>query len=89
MSKTFCSYPWRHLYVQTTGHQKLCCLSNEHITKNDGYHQFNLSRDSLLESWNSDYIKNVRKKIYLQKKIKFKDTYSGKNTKKKKLKYKK
>lgn len=69
MSKTFCAYPWRHLYVQTTGHQKLCCQSNEHITKNDGYHQFNLSRDSLLEAWNSDYMKNVRKKMLNNEKL--------------------
>jgi organic radical activating enzyme len=69
MSKTFCSYPWRHLYVQTTGHQKLCCLSNEHITKDDGYHQFNLSRDSLLETWNSNYMKNVRKKMLNNEKL--------------------
>ena len=63
MSKTFCAYPWRHLYVASTGHQKICCLSNEHITKDDGYHQFNLSRDNLSSGWNSDYMKNIRKKM--------------------------
>jgi MoaA/NifB/PqqE/SkfB family radical SAM enzyme len=63
MSKTFCSYPWDHLYVQTSGHIKTCCLSDEHVTKNDGYHQFNLVRDPLLSSWNSEYMKEIREKM--------------------------
>lgn len=63
MSKTFCAYPWEHLYVQTSGHQKICCLSDEHITKDDGYHQYNLSKDSLFSSWNSEYMKTIRKKM--------------------------
>jgi len=61
--KTFCNYPWKHLYVQTTGHFKVCCLSPEHITKNDGYYQYNLSKDKISDSWNSNYMIETRKKM--------------------------
>ena len=63
MSNTFCSYPWRHLFVQPSGHQKICCLSNENITKDDDYRQFNLAKDPLFASWNSNYMKKIRKKM--------------------------
>lgn len=63
MSKTFCSYPWRHLYVHTTGHQKICCMSEDNITKADGYRQYNMREDNMLDSWNSAYMKNIRLKM--------------------------
>ena len=63
MSKTFCNYPWRHLYVHTTGHQKICCMSEDNITKEDGYRQYNMKKDSVLDSWNSEYMKNIRLKM--------------------------
>lgn len=63
MSKSFCSYPWKHLYVHTTGHQKVCCMSEDNIVKSDGYRQFNMSKDEVLDSWNSDYMKKVRLKM--------------------------
>lgn len=63
MSKTFCSYPWRHQYVHTTGHQKICCMSEDNITKDDNFKQFNMARDKVLDSWNSNYMKNIRLKM--------------------------
>ena len=63
MSKTFCSYPWRHQYVHTTGHQKICCMSEDNITKEDGYKQYNMYTDEVLDSWNSTYMKNIRLKM--------------------------
>jgi len=63
MSKTFCNYPWRHLYVHTTGHQKICCMSEDNITKADGYRQYNMKEDQMLDSWNSEYMKNIRLKM--------------------------
>lgn len=63
MSKTFCSYPWRHQYVHTTGHQKICCMSEDNITKEDGYKQYNMHTDKVLDSWNSTYMKNIRLKM--------------------------
>ena len=63
MSKTFCSYPWRHQYVHTTGHQKICCMSEDNITKADGYKHYNMHTDEILNSWNSAYMKNIRLKM--------------------------
>lgn len=63
MSKTFCSYPWRHQYVHTTGHQKICCMSEDNITKDDNFKHFNMARDKVLDSWNSNYMKNIRLKM--------------------------
>ena len=63
MSKTFCSYPWRHQYVHTTGHQKICCMSEDNITKENQYDHYNMTRDEILDSWNSEYMKNIRLKM--------------------------
>jgi len=63
MSKTFCSYPWRHQYVHTTGHQKICCMSEDNITKENQYDHYNMSKDEILDSWNSEYMKNIRLKM--------------------------
>ena len=63
MSKTFCSYAWRHLYVHTTGHQKICCMSEDNIVKADGYRHYNMNQDRILDSWNSDYMKGIRLKM--------------------------
>ena len=38
-------------------------MSEDNIVKSDGYRQFNLSRDKVLDSWNSDYMKNIRLKM--------------------------
>ena len=70
MSDTFCSYPWKHLYIGTTGHTKVCCLSDEHVVKNDGYFQYNLSNDSVLDGWNNEYMQNVRKKMLSGERLK-------------------
>jgi MoaA/NifB/PqqE/SkfB family radical SAM enzyme len=70
MSKTFCSYPWEHIYVHTSGHQRLCCTSDENITKDDGYYLYNLQQDGLTDSWNSEYMKNIRKSMIEGKKLK-------------------
>jgi hypothetical protein len=70
MSDTFCSYPWKHLYIGTTGHTKVCCLSDEHVVKNDGYFQYNLSNDGVLDGWNNEYMQNVRKKMLSGERLK-------------------
>jgi len=63
MSKTFCSYPWKHQYVHTTGHQKICCMSEDNITKENQYDHYNMNKDQILDSWNSQYMKNIRLKM--------------------------
>lgn len=60
MSKTFCNLPWTQLYVATSGHQRICCMNSENIEKSDGYRQYNMNKDEILDSWNSDYLKKMR-----------------------------
>lgn len=63
MPKSYCDYPWQHLYVHTSGHNKICCMSEDNITKDDGYHHFNTKNDGLFDSWNSQYMKEIRQKM--------------------------
>ena len=60
MSKTFCCLPWTQLYVATSGHQRICCMNSENIEKSDGYRQYNMNNDEILDGWNSDYLKKMR-----------------------------
>lgn len=60
MSKYFCSYPWEHIYVHTSGHVRLCCTSDQNVTKDDGYFLYNLKNDKLTDTWNSRYMKEIR-----------------------------
>jgi organic radical activating enzyme len=69
MKNNFCSYPFEHLYLHSTGHFKVCCMMDEHVTKNDGYRQFNASRDSLTALWNSGYYKQIRKDMLANKRL--------------------
>ena len=60
MSKTFCNFPWKQIYVATSGHQRLCCQNSENIEKSDGYRQFNMFNDEITDCWNSEYLKKMR-----------------------------
>ena len=60
MSKTFCHLPWTQLYVATSGHQRICCMNSENIEKADGYRQYNMKNDEILDGWNSNYLKKMR-----------------------------
>ncbi len=62
MSKTFCSFPFKHQYVETNGNKKICCMPTEFIEKDDGYRQYNM-KDGLLAGWNGEYMKDVRRKM--------------------------
>lgn len=62
MSKTICNYPFRHLYIDTNSHHKICCMPDEYIEKPDRYRHFNM-KDGLLKPWNSEYMKDIRLKM--------------------------
>ncbi len=70
MSKYFCSYPWEHIYVHTSGHVRLCCTSDQNVTKDDGYFLYNLKQDGLTDGWNSGYMKKVRLSMIRGEKLK-------------------
>ncbi len=63
MSKTFCNFPWKQLYISTSGNHRICCMNQDNITKDDGYFHFNMTRDKISDSWNSEYMKEMRVKL--------------------------
>jgi len=44
-------------------------MMDEHVTKDDGYRQYNASRDSLTALWNSAYYKQIRKDMIANKRL--------------------
>lgn len=63
MNKTYCAYPWEHIYIHTTGHCKICCMSEDNITKDNGYSHFNMKDGDIMEAWNSKNMKDIRLKM--------------------------
>jgi hypothetical protein len=77
-SETFCILPWVHLSTRPDGSMRVCCTANassvgatndkEHggqvgILKTDEGKPNNLNVSDFLSSWNSTYMKNVRKQM--------------------------
>lgn len=60
MNKSFCSLAWLGITTDPDGSLRPCCISSDHISKNDGTF-FNLGKDSLEEIYNSDFYKKLRK----------------------------
>jgi len=69
MSKTFCALPWNHLYIDTNGKFKICCMSDEYVSHNDGYQIFDVLRNEPIDVVNSAYMKSIRKKMIHGEKI--------------------
>ena len=62
MNKTFCTLPWVNVSVDPDGSVKPCCISNDHITKEDGT-RFNLGYDKLEDIYNSKSFADIRQKM--------------------------
>ena len=78
-NKTFCMAPWTHTYISPQSERRMCCASREeHMMqrqyidasndKSTGkYKEVGTIDDykpvSLQEHWNSDYMKDIRKKL--------------------------
>ena len=70
LSPHFCTAPWTHTYLSPQGERRLCCASRE---KADYIKQYidleNPNEDSVFnpksldEHWNSEYMKDIRKRI--------------------------
>ena len=68
MTKYLCTAPWTHTYVSPQGERRLCCASREdakftkqYLDSGGGGTDFNPI--SLEEHWNSDYMKDIRKRM--------------------------
>lgn len=56
ISKTFCVLPWLHAATLPDGSVQLCCVSS-------GSSGVNLNEHTLADYWNSEYVKNARRRM--------------------------
>jgi|TARA_B110000914_G_C15502670_1_gene466682 hypothetical protein len=74
LSPYFCTAPWTHTYVSPQGERRLCCASREDASFQKQYIDAG-SQDNefapvtLKEHWNSDYMKDIRKKMLAGEKL--------------------
>ena len=64
----FCAAPWTHTYVSPQGERRLCCASREEASFqkqyiDSGTAQGKFEPVTLEEHWNSDYMKDIRKRM--------------------------
>jgi len=62
-SKTFCVLPWVHAATLTNGNVQLCCVSG-------GGSGVNLNEQTLADYWNSEYVKDARRRMLAGKEVK-------------------
>ena len=71
----FCTAPWTHTYVSPQGERRLCCASREDASFQKQYidsgdkNNAEFAPVSLKEHWNSEYMKDIRKRILAGEKI--------------------
>lgn len=69
ISEYFCVAPWTHTFVSPQGERRLCCASREEPSFQKQYIDKGTDNDSefdpvsLDEHWNSDYMKDIRKRM--------------------------
>lgn len=68
-SKTFCIYPWIQQMVTQQGLFQLCCSANAEVLKKNESKDFYIQDDSFSDVWNSDEMKNIRKKMLNGEKV--------------------
>lgn len=61
-NKSFCPLPWVNLSTDPDGSIKPCCVSTEHIKKEDGT-LYNLGSDTIDSIYNSSHFQEIRKKM--------------------------
>src|SRR3954452_8429905 len=62
-SRTFCVLPWVHAATLTDGSVQLCCVSG-------GGSGVNLNEQTLADYWNSDYVRDARRRMLAGRKVK-------------------
>lgn len=62
MSESYCAKLWNHQYIHMSGSIRLCCATKENILDKKG-NRLHISNTSLENAWNSEYVKDIRKKM--------------------------
>lgn len=69
-NKTFCVAPWTHTFISPQSERRLCCASREksmwtrqYLDIESHHEKLEYNPKSLQEHWNSDYMKDIRRRL--------------------------
>ena len=69
MSKVFCEKPFNHNYNHTNGKMRLCCTTIQDLPTDNNYNLFDANTHSIRDYWNSNRMKEIRRKMIAGDKI--------------------
>ena len=69
MSKVFCDKPFDHNYIHTNGKMRLCCTTVQDIPTDNNYNLFDANKHTIGDYWNSNRMKEIRRKMIAGEKI--------------------
>lgn len=69
MSKVFCNKPFDHNYIHPNGKIRLCCTTIQDIPTDNNYNLFDANKHSIEDYWNSNRMKEIRRKMIAGEKI--------------------
>lgn len=69
MSKVFCEKPFNHNYIHTNGKMRLCCTTIQDLPTDNNYNLFDANTHSIRDYWNSNRMKEIRRKMIAGDKI--------------------
>jgi len=69
MSKVFCDKPFNHNYIHPNGKMRLCCTTIQDLPTDNNYNLFDANKHSIDDYWNSNRMKEIRRKMIAGEKI--------------------
>jgi len=69
MSKVFCDKPFNHNYIHPNGKMRLCCATKQDLPTDNNYNLFDARKHSIDQYWNSNRMKEIRRKMIAGEKI--------------------
>ncbi len=69
MSKSFCDLPFEENYIHPNGKMRLCCTTIQDLPTDNNYNLFDASKHSIDEYWNSNRMKEIRRKMIAGEKV--------------------
>lgn len=69
MSKVFCDKPFNHNYIHPNGKMRLCCTTIQDLPMDNNYNLFDANKHTIDEYWNSNRMKEIRRKMIAGEKI--------------------
>ena len=69
MSKVFCDKPFNHNYIHPNGKMRLCCTTVQDLPTDNNYNLFDANTHSINDYWNSNRMKEIRRKMIAGEKI--------------------